>query len=382
MQAVSIGTLKLKDINGDTRSITIYDDFRKFPDYTEGQDDYIAIYHKSQKVGYLFSSREVYTNTDGEPTKCIFAEFIDKKGHKQYLYESQFSLREYPITSISRTAYSMTNIDEVLIDEEDFEDLPFGATLYITGTRGANGTDGKNGTNGSNPTWQYISGSSYKVTSLGSDGKVGTGGDGGRNGYFSTAKITLERENLITNELTEDHVTITSSHGYGAGGGGGGAGGSKGVANQTITTVGQYVTDPKIKTSATSGGTGGSGGIANSLPNEIIFNIPSRTKLTIDSIQISTSGTGSKGNNGTFTAGGKGGSSTDGYSGGSNDGRKGGNGSSSYKSGNYSVNFDNKSTELFFYQTSTTNKASLLNNTVSGIGGIQLNGLEYVPYSK
>lgn len=370
MQAISIGTLKLKDINGDTRSITIYDDFRKFPDYTEGEDDYIAIYHKSQKIGYLFSSREVYTNTAGEPTKCIFAEFIDKKGHKQYLYETQFALKAYPIASFSRTTSN-----QILIDEEDFEDLPYGSILYVTGSRGVNGNSGGWGGSGTAATQTYSNGK-YYVT-YGSNGYNGGGGAGGRNGYSCVTKLKLERE--YNDEFHTDSFNLASGYGYGAGGGGGGGGGRGGYAQTTESSYSQTLWDPE------GGGAPGGGGAANSLPREIVFNIPKNTKITLESITVTTSGSGYSGSSGSTNAGGSGGTAADGHGGSGRNGKNGGAGGTSSNLGQHSVSALNPiNTPLYsFYEVRNgDNLANLLNASSSGTGGVQLNGLEYVPYSK
>lgn len=395
-QANVVGILNLKDLNGEIRSLSIYDDFKKFPDYVAGDDEYIAIYNKTSKVGYLFTSKTLYKNIDDLPTQCMFAEWIDRNQERKYIYETQPEVNEFPIISFNTNTSS-----QVLIDEEDFDDLPFGAVLYVTGSRGVNGNIGGNGTNGSNAwitsrsgDWVYDGNHWYYETLYdihpGSNGSGGRGGAGGRNGYTSVAKIILEHEvqSIInddndseepTVEIVSDTINITSGGGYGAGGGGGGGAGAAG------TYSGQSGTKwyPTVYNNAGSGGYGASGGSANSLPSEISFNIPPRTKLSIDSITISTSGSGSTGATGSVNAGGAGGSAADGHTGAGRNGKNGGVGGTSSNLGAYSITATSGDTSQYDYEIRKgDNLANLLNVSASGTGGVQLNGFEYVPYSK
>ena len=261
----------------DIKKATIYKNFREFLDYEEG-NCYIGVNpmnDSGQNIGYLYCSKQLYLNrTSYDVTEKYLFSFKAENGQVYHAYQT------YPtVEEIIEETYT-TNEDEPI--EFDGEEFPYGAVVYIVGTKGANGSGGSSGGSGE----RYYSQGNYHARV----GAGGTGGNGGQGGVSCSISMRTDADE-------EKYATITTYGGYGAGGGGGGGGGGA-TANGSGATTWQ-------------GGSGGSGGSASNVSRCAKIEFPPLTSFVITEIFKRNSEfnglRGSSGNNGSSNSGGRGG---------------------------------------------------------------------------
>lgn len=262
----------------DIKKATIYKNFREFLDYEEG-NCYIGVDPMSnggQNIGYLYCSKQLYLNrTSYDVTEKYLFSFKAENGQVYHAYQT------YPtVEEIIEETYTASEDEPIEFDGEEF---PYGAVVYIVGTKGANGSGGSSGGSGE----AYYSQGNYHTRT----GSGGGGGNGGSGGVNCSARIRTDIEE-------ERYATITTYGGYGAGGGGGGGGG--GAPASTPSSAHTY-----------QGGSGGSGGSASNVSRCVKIEFPPLTSFVIAEIIKENSGfngtKGSSGNSGVSGSGGRGG---------------------------------------------------------------------------
>ena len=260
----------------DIKKATIYKDFREFLDYEEG-NCYIGVdpIGDGHNIGYLYCSKQLYLNrTSYDVTEQYLFSFKAENGQVYHAYQT------YPtVEEIIEETYTTSEDEPIEFDGEDF---PYGAVVYIVGTKGANGSGGDSGSSGER---YYNQGNYHSRTGIG-----GAGGNGGSGGVNCSASIRTDADE-------EKYATITIYGGYGAGGGGGGGGGGASSSGSSAQTW--------------SGGSGGSGGSASNVSRCAKIEFPPLTSFVITEILKANSdfnGTkGSSGDSGTGSRGGRGG---------------------------------------------------------------------------
>lgn len=286
----------------DIKKATIYKNFREFLDYEEG-NCYIGVNpigDGGHNIGYLYCSKQLYLNrTSYDVTENYLFSFKAENGQVYHAYQT------YPtVEEIIEETYTTSEDEPIEFDGDDF---PYGAVVYIVGTKGANGSGGSSGGSGES----YYSQGSYHTRT----GSGGAGGNGGNGGVNCSARIRTDIEE-------ERYATITTYGGYGAGGGGGGGGG--GAPASTPSSAATY-----------QGGSGGSGGSASNVSRCAKIEFPPLTSFVIAEILKENSGfngtKGSSGNNGITGSGGRGGN---GGSNGKGSGGGSGSGGSGLRGGN------------------------------------------------
>ena len=288
----------------DIKKATIYKNFREFLDYEEG-NCYIGVDpmgNSGNSIGYLYCSKQLYLNrTSYDVTEKYLFSFKAENGQVYHAYQT------YPtVEEIIEETYTTSEDEPIEFDGEDF---PYGAIVYIVGTKGTNGSGGSSGSSGER---YYDQGSYHSRIGTG-----GAGGNGGSGGVNCSASIRTDADE-------EKYATITTYGGYGAGGGGGGGGGGASSSGQSHTTW--------------RGGSGGSGGSASNVSRCAKIEFPPLTSFVITEILKENSGfngtKGSSGNSGASNSGGRGGNGgsngkgTGGAGGSSGSGCYGGNGGS------------------------------------------------------
>ncbi|OQA46512.1 MAG: hypothetical protein BWY47_01701 [Bacteroidetes bacterium ADurb.Bin302] len=284
----------------DIKKATIYKNFREFLDYEEG-NCYIGVNpvnNGGQNIGYLYCSKQLYLNrTSYDVTEKYLFSFKAENGQVYHAYQT------YPtVGEIIEETYTTSEEEPIEFDGEDF---PYGAVVYIVGSKGANGSGGSSGGSGER---YYSQGGYHSQTGAG-----GAGGNGGSGGVSCSISIRTDTDE-------GKYAIITTYGGYGAGGGGGGGGGG-------APDSGSFATIWR-------GGSGGSGGSASNVSRCAKIEFPSLTSFVITEIFKRNSGLnggrGESGNNGTSSSGGRGGN---GGSNGKGSSGQSGSGSSGYVGG-------------------------------------------------
>lgn len=329
MGATVLSTKYAYTFDGETISnVTIYDDFKKFSDYSP-TTDYIKIYD-GVKTGYIYCSRTLHNNKDGQPTDQHFATFIDRDGNTTYAYKTQLPDPVAETYIASYTADTTISLSS--------NDYPNGIALYAVGTKGNNGGGGDHG---------YAK--SYVYTQagwqVGADGGGGGGGAGGNGGVTST--LTINSDGIV--------LTAAANGGGGAGGGGGGAGG-----------IGSVSDDYRL-----SGGNGGGGGISNTIAKALKIEIAPSEVTTITLRRTTSSYRGANGSNGGYRngVGGTGGAGYGGSAGGGPSGMNGGGGGSTSYNPDGSVSGD---TSKLISAKNMRASDNTRTNAIASVGGFVL----------
>lgn len=308
-------------------NVEIYDDFKKFSDYSS-DTDYIAVSDDTGVIGYIYCSKTLHTNKSGETTDQHFATFLDRNRHTTYAYKTQL-----PDLFEDTFVANYTANTTVTLTKEDY---PYGATIYAVGTKGNNGAGG--GYGGSK---NYVY-DNDKGWIEGANGSGGGGGGGGNGGISTTLSVTADD-------------TTFSATAYGGGGGGGGGGGYGGYGKRTSNTL--------------SGGYGGAGGTSSTVSKSLKIDISPCEKITITTTRAASNFKGGNGGAGVsgYLLGGAGGNGYGGSAGGSQYLGNGGNGGGTSYNPNGSISGDR--TKILSSKDMNSNTYTYT-NIIAGTGGL------------
>lgn len=308
-------------------NVEIYDDFKKFSDYSS-DTDYIAVSDDTGVIGYIYCSKILHTNSSGETTDQHFATFLDRNRHTTYVYKTQL-----PDLFDDTFVANYTSNTTVTLTKEDY---PYGATIYAVGTKGNNGTGGGYG---GRKNYVY---DNNKGWIAGANGAGGGGGAGGNGGVSTTLNVTADD-------------TTFSATAYGSGGGGGGGGGYGGYGERTSNTL--------------SGGIGGAGGISSTVSRSLRIDVAPCEKITITVTKANSNFKGGNGGAGVsgYLLGGAGGNGYGGSAGGSQYLGNGGNGGETSYNPDGSITGDK--TKILSSKNMNSNTYTYT-NVISGTGGL------------